>query len=69
MTRSKHSDGQQVGRLKLCGVRMNGIKRNKIVGRKTIKWCKCIVGVAVEYRERVKVKYEEHGEEVDNVEE
>ena len=48
-------------------VRMNRTKPNKIVGRKTIKWLKCIDGVAVEYRERVKVKYEELGEEVDDV--
>ena len=40
-------------------VRMNRAKPNKIVGRKTIKWWKCIDGVAIEYRERVKVKYEE----------
>ena len=40
-------------------VRMNRAKPNKIVGRKTIKWWKCIDGVAIEYRERVNVKYEE----------
>ena len=50
-------------------VRMNRTTPNKIVGRKTIKWWKCIDGVAVEYRERVNVKYEELGEEVDDVEE
>ena len=50
-------------------VRMNRASPNKIVGRKTIKWWKCIDGVATEYRQRVKEKYEELGEEVDNVEE
>ena len=50
-------------------VRMNRTTPNKIVGRKTIKWWKCIDGVAIEYRERVKVKYEELGEEVDDIEE
>ena len=50
-------------------VRMNRTKPSKIVGRKTIKWWKCIDGVATEYRERVKVKYEELGEEVDDVDE
>ena len=50
-------------------VRMNRAKPNKIVSRKAIKWWKCIDGVAIEYTERVKVKYEELGEEVDDVEE
>ena len=50
-------------------VRMNRTKPNKIVGCKTIKWWKCTDGVAIEYRERVKVKYEELGEEADGVEE
>ena len=50
-------------------VRMKRTTPNKIVGRKTIKWWKCRDGVAVEYREMVKVKYEELGEEVDEVEE
>ena len=50
-------------------VRMVRTKPNKIVGRKTIKWWKCKDGIAIEYRERVKVKYEELGEEVDDVEE
>ena len=49
-------------------VRMNRATPNKIVGRKTIKWWKCIDGVAIEYRERVKVKYEELGDEVGDVE-
>ena len=44
-------------------VRINRATPNKIVGRKTIKCWKCIDGVAIEYRERVKVKYEELGEE------
>ena len=50
-------------------VRMKRTKPNKTVGRKTIKWWKCIDGVAIEYRDRVKVKYEELGEDVDDVEE
>ena len=50
-------------------VRMNRTKPSKTVGRKTIKWWKCIDGVATEYRDRVKVKYEELGEEVDDVDE
>ena len=50
-------------------VRMNRTKPNKIVGRRTIKWWKCIDGVAIEYRERVKVKYEERGDVVDDVDE
>ena len=50
-------------------VRMNRTNPNKIVGRKTIKWWKCIDAVAIEYRERVKVKYEELVEEVNDVEE
>ena len=48
---------------------MKRTKPNKIVGRKTIKWWKCKDGIAIEYRERVKVKYEELREEVDGVEE
>ena len=48
---------------------MEGAKPNMIVPRKTIKWWKRIDGVAIEYRERVKVKYEELREEVDDVEE
>ena len=40
-------------------VRMKRTKPNKIVGRKTIKWWKCRDGVATEYRQRVKEKYEE----------
>ena len=50
-------------------VRMKRTKPNKIVGRKTIKWWKCRDGVATAYRQRVEEKYEELGEEVDNVEE
>ena len=50
-------------------VRMKRRKPNKIVGRKTIKWWTCRDGVATEYRQRVKEKYEELGEEVDKVEE
>ena len=50
-------------------VRMKRTTPNTIVGRKTIKWWKCIDGVATEYRDRVKVKYEELGEEVNDVEE
>ena len=42
-------------------VRMKRTTPNKIVGRKTIKWWSCIDGVDVEYRESVKVKYEELG--------
>ena len=49
-------------------VRMKRAKPNKIVGRKTIKSWKCRDGVATEYRQRVKEKYEELGVEVDNVE-
>ena len=50
-------------------VRMKRTKLIKIIGRKTIKWWKCIDGVAIEYRDRVKVKYEELWEEVDDVDE
>ena len=50
-------------------VRMKRTKPNKIVGRETNQWWKCIDGVAIEYRERVKVKYEELLEEVDDIEE
>ena len=50
-------------------VRMKMTKPNKIVGRTTIKWWRCRDGVAREYRQRVKEKYEELVEEVDNVEE
>ena len=50
-------------------VRMKRTTPNKIVGRKTLKWWKCRDGVATEYRQRVKEKYEELGEEADNVEE
>ena len=38
-------------------------------GRKTIQWWKCIDDVAIKYIDRVKVKYEELVEEVDDVEE
>ncbi len=48
---------------------MNRAKQKKIVGRETINWWKCVDGVAIEYRERVSVKYEELGEEVVDVEE
>ena len=50
-------------------VRMKRTKPNKIVSRKTIKWWKCRDEVATAYRQRVEEKYEELGEEVDNVEE
>ena len=53
----------------VCVVRMNMTQPNKIVGRKTIKWWTCIDGVATEYSDRVKVKYEELGEEFEYVEE
>ena len=38
-------------------------------GRKTIKWWKCIGGMIDEYKERMKMKYEELDTEVDTVEE
>ena len=50
-------------------VRMKRTKPNKIVGRKTIMWWQCIYGIAIEYRERLKVEYEELGQEVDDLEE
>ncbi len=38
-------------------------------GRKTIKWWKCTGGMIDEYKERMKMKYEELDTEVDTVEE
>ena len=48
-------------------VRMQKKKQTKTVGRMTIKWWRCKDGVAVEYKERVTVKYEELSEEVECV--
>ena len=40
-------------------VRMQKKKQTKTVGRRTIKWWRCNYEVAVEYKERITVKYEE----------
>ena len=50
-------------------VRMQKKKQTKTVGRRTIKWWRCKDDVAVEYKERVMVKYEELSEEVGGLEE
>ena len=50
-------------------VRMQKKKQTKTVGRRTIKWWRCKDDVAVEYKERVMVKYEELSEEVCGLEE
>ena len=50
-------------------VRMQKKKQTKTVGRRTIKWWRCKDDVAVEYKERVTVKYEELSEEVGGLEE
>ena len=50
-------------------VRMQKKKQTKTVGRRTVEWWRCKDDVAVEYDERVTVKYEELIEEVDGVEE
>ena len=47
---------------------MKRTKPNKIVGRKTINWWKCIDGVVIEHRQRVKVNMKSWGG-VDDVEE
>ena len=44
-------------------------KQTKTVGRRIIKWWSCKDDVAVEYKERVTVKYEELSEEVGGLEE
>ena len=44
-------------------------KQTKTVGRRTIKWWRCKDDVAVEYKERVMVRYEELSEEVGGLEE
>ena len=48
---------------------MQNKKQTKNVGRRTIKWSRCKDDVAVEYKERVTVKYEELSEEVGGLEE
>ena len=50
-------------------VRMHKKKQTKTVGRRTIKWWRCKGDVAVEYKERVTVKYEELNEKVGGLEE
>ena len=50
-------------------VRMQKKKQTKTVGRRTIKWWWCKDDVAVEYKERVTVKYEKLNEEVGGLEE
>ena len=50
-------------------VRMQKKKQTKTVDRRTIKWWRCKDDVAVEYKERVTVKYEELSEEVGGLEE
>ena len=50
-------------------VRMQKKKQAKTVGRRTIKWWRCKDDVAVDCKERVTVKYEEHSEEVGGLEE
>ena len=50
-------------------VHMQKTKQTKTVGCRTIKWWRCKDDVAVEYKERVTVKYEELSEEVDGLEE
>ena len=48
---------------------MQNKKQTKTVGRRTIKWWRCKDDVAVKYKERVTVKYEELSEEVGGLEE
>ena len=50
-------------------VRMQKKKQTRNVGRKTVKWWRCKDDVAVEYDERMTVKYEELSEEVGGLEE
>ena len=50
-------------------VRMRKTRRSRMQGRKTIKWWKCTEGMIDEYKERVKIKYEELNTEVEAVEE
>ena len=50
-------------------MRMQKKKQTKTVSRMTIKWWRCKDDVAVEYKDRVTVKYEELSEEVDGLEE
>ena len=50
-------------------VRMQKKKQTKTVDRRIIKWWRCKDDVAVEYKERVTVKYKELSEEVDGLEE
>ena len=44
-------------------------KQTKTVGRRTVKWWRCKDDVAVEYKERMTVQYEELSEEVGGLEE
>ncbi len=50
-------------------VRMQKTRKIRMQGRKTIKWWKCTEGMIDEYKERVKIKYEELDTEVEAVEE
>ena len=50
-------------------VRMQKTRKSRMQGRKTIKWWKCTEGMIDEYKERVKMKYEEPDTEVEAVEE
>ena len=50
-------------------VRMPKTRKSRMHGRKTIKWWKCTEGMIDEYKERVKIKYEELDTEVEAVEE
>ena len=50
-------------------VRMQKTRKSGMQGRKTIKWWKCVEGTIDEYKERVKIKYEELDTEVEAVEE
>ena len=50
-------------------VHMQKKKQTKTVGRRTIKWWRSKDDVAVEYKERMTVKYEELSEEVGGLEE
>ena len=50
-------------------VRMQRTRKSRMHGRKTIKCWKCTEGMIDEYKERVKIKYEELDTEVEAVEE
>ena len=62
---------QQLFRIKDCKAIAGNMspRKSRMQGRKMIRWWKCTEGMIDEYKERVKIKYEELDTEVEAVEE